>query len=138
MWSFLSSTVTALIVHHGVESPELVSQVLKSMAVNVLIATGAAAALKVIAAEHVDLVVSELGPGDGEGHALIRAVRALPDQAKAQVPALALELATAATPDSRAQALEAGFDAFMTQPWRRTDLEETTEVLLQLAKKSGD
>lgn len=119
---------TALVVGEQANSGELVEAVLESRGLRVLKAPNAATALSLINAGPVRLLIDNIGGVAADSSTLIRAVRALPDQAKAHLPALALT--ARARPEELREALNGGFDAYLPMPAKRTDFLELVEVLL--------
>jgi CheY-like chemotaxis protein len=80
----------------------------------VLTAPSAAVALDVLAHEHVDVLLADIGMPGEDGYSLIRKVRAFDSPAIASIPAAALT--AFARNEDRQQALEAGFQLHLAKP----------------------
>ena len=104
--------VRALVVDDDTDSRELVGEVLRRAGATVLAVGTAGDALGVLATEHVDVVVSDLGMPGEDGFALIRRIRALPDRADVRVLALSAYMRHA----DQHFAMATGFDGHLAKP----------------------
>jgi CheY-like chemotaxis protein len=111
-WSFHG--VTILVVEDHFDSRELLVALLEGHGATVLAADTARRAFELLKAHHPDLVVSDVGLPDEDGHDLIRRIRRLGEAEGGATPAIALT--AYATSDDRRAALAAGFDDYITKP----------------------
>lgn len=92
----------------------LVATVLMEAGAEVETARSAADGLRELALFHPDVLVSDIGMPDEDGFSFVRKIRSLPSAGGARTPALA---PTAfASESDRAQALAAGFTAYVSKP----------------------
>jgi signal transduction histidine kinase/ActR/RegA family two-component response regulator len=117
--------LSVLIVDDEEDARDLLRVVVESCDARAHVAAGVAQALSILAAEHVDVIVSDIGMPGQDGYDLIRALRSLPDPAKAGIPAIALT--AFARGEDHTQALLAGFNVHMSKPV------ELSELLVSLA-----
>ena len=115
-----------LVVEEDRDNRELLSAYLQLEGATVLAAGSVASALEM--AGSIDVVVSELLLGDGDGCDLLRRLRA--QAGRETVPALALTALTDA--DWKRRALEAGFDYCAIKPVPLADL---ARILVLLCRK---
>jgi CheY-like chemotaxis protein/nitrogen-specific signal transduction histidine kinase len=106
--------ISVLVVDDEPESREVVAAQLQGFGAAVTMAGSAAAALEVLAAQHVDVLVADIGMPGVDGYSMIRQVRALPDREPASVPAVALT--ALARKEDRQRALQAGFQLHLAKP----------------------
>jgi signal transduction histidine kinase/DNA-binding response OmpR family regulator len=104
--------VRVLIVEDDPDGNELICTILQRYGARVTSATTAAGALEVLALEHPQVLVSDIGLPDMDGMELIRAVRSRAEIA--EIPAVALT-AYASRQDA-SKAIGAGFDAHVAKP----------------------
>lgn len=116
---------SVLIIDDEEDARDLLRVVLESCDAKVLAASSVVEGLALLQSEHVDLIVSDVGMPEQDGYDLIRAVRSLPDQTKANLPAIALTAFARA--EDRTRALLAGFNVHMSKPV------ELAELLIALA-----
>lgn len=93
-------------------------------------ATGAAStaeALKKVAVERPDVIVTDLGMPGEDGFTLLKKLRSNSDTAR--IPAIALTAFAAA--EDRASAIDAGFQAYMSKPFNIQDLVERVGRMAQ-------
>jgi CheY-like chemotaxis protein len=76
-----------------------------------------------------DLLISDLGMPDVDGLELLSWVRALPREAGALVPAIALT--AFARSEDRLTALEAGFSAHVSKPVEQTELMAAIDMVIK-------
>lgn len=120
---------TVLVVDDEPDARDLLRIVLESCGVTVFDAASAKDAMTALEGEQIDLIVSDIGMPEEDGYSLIRRLRALPNQAKAAIPALALT--AFAHNEDRTRALLEGFNVHMTKPV------EPAELLVALADLAG-
>lgn len=106
--------VTILVVEDHGDSRELLVTLLEGYGATVVAAETARHAFELLTLHQPDLVVSDVGLPDEDGHALMRRVRSLGGDEGGATPAIAVT-AYATTADRRA-ALAAGFDDYLTKP----------------------
>ncbi len=108
-----------LVVDNEADARSLVSAILERCGARVLSASSASAALAALDEEMPDVILSDIAMPGEDGYALIRRVRALPDE-RHVIPAAALTaFATAA---DRARALLAGYQAHIPKPVEPSEL----------------
>ena len=121
----------ALVVDDQTDARDLIGNLVLNRRGRVLLADSAAQALEILAREHVDLLISDIGMPGTDGYELMRQVRALPD-AVARVPAIALT-AYARTVD-RQRALLAGFQMHLPKPVEPRELIAGIASLVNLSR----
>jgi PAS domain S-box-containing protein len=121
--------VQVLVVDDDADARELARRILENYDARVWTASSAASALELIGTERFDVIVSDIGMPGMDGHALIRAVRALPEGRGAHIPAVALT--AYARPEDRVMAIRAGFQAHATKPVEPANL---VAIIASLAK----
>ena len=108
--------LTVLVVDDERDSLDLVLQVLSETGARVQAATSGEEALRAIARERPDILISDIGMPLMDGFELIRRVRGLRDARAAGLPAIALTAFSRR--EDQQHALEAGFDEYMAKPLR--------------------
>jgi signal transduction histidine kinase/CheY-like chemotaxis protein len=121
--------VSVLIVDDEDDARELLRIILESCNMKVHDAGSASDALSMLASEHIDVIVSDIGMPERDGYSLIRDVRALSAKDKAAIPAIALTAFT--RNEDRTRALLEGFNVHMAKPV------EPAELLVALADLLG-
>lgn len=116
-----------LVVDDETDSREMVRQVLVDHGANVLVASNAPDAIRLLREVHVDAIISDLGMPDVDGLQFIRQVRQFSNQ-MSRTPAIAVT--AFARLDDRKQALEAGFQSYLAKPLRPVDLVSALSELL--------
>lgn len=106
--------VRVLVVEHHDVVREVISRLLAAYGAEVVATSGAAEALRVLEREPADVVLSDIEMPGEDGFALIRKLRALPQERGGQTPAAALT--GWSTVDHRARVLQAGFQYYLTKP----------------------
>lgn len=129
--SALLEGLRALVVDDDEDSRELVRMALKQHGADVRTASSASAALTLLQAGEVqfDVLVSDIGMPDMNGHDLIRQVRAGQPEQHQRIPAVALTAFGRST--DRIRALAAGFQMHVPKPV------ETEELILVIAALTG-
>ncbi len=108
------SGLVILVVDDDADCRELARRVLAECGANVLAASSADEALRLVASRRPDVLVSDIGMPDVDGFTLLRRLRSLGADHGGQMPAIALT--AFARPEDRAQALDAGFAAHLSKP----------------------
>ncbi|MES1165722.1 MAG: response regulator [Verrucomicrobiota bacterium] len=103
-----------LVVDDEPDAREVARQLLEDAGAVVATAVSARTALEQIAAFQPDVIVSDIGMPETDGHAFMRQVRALPAQRGGQTPAIALT--AYASPEDARRARESGFQRFLAKP----------------------
>ncbi|HEY2250033.1 MAG TPA: ATP-binding protein, partial [Planctomycetaceae bacterium] len=127
------SGLTILVVDDDADSRQFVSRVLQNGGATVVEASSAPAAVEMVARDHPDVLLSDIGMPQQDGYDLIRQVRSLPRDAGAKVPAAAIT--ALARSEDRTRALRAGFQSHIAKP---VDSAELLAVVAALAGRSGD
>jgi PAS domain S-box-containing protein len=112
------SGLSVLVVDDDADSLEVVARILTSRKARVRTATSAAKAMEVLKDFLPDLVISDIGMPETDGHEFVRWIRRLP--ALADVPAVALTAFAQA--DDRRRALSSGFQAHISKPLSAAEL----------------
>ena len=103
-----------LVVDDEPDARDLVRQLLGECGATVDVAESATAALAHLAANHYDVVVSDIGMPHEDGHALIRRIRTQDPGGNGAVPAIALT--AYARGEDIAKAMAAGFQLHAPKP----------------------
>jgi CheY-like chemotaxis protein len=119
-----------LVLDDEVDARELLRALLEGCKVEVTTAASVAEAMDVLAANPIDVVLSDIAMPEEDGLSFIRRVRALPREESGRVPAVALT--AYARLEDRTRALRAGFNAHVAKP---VDLNELLAVLTSLMAK---
>jgi CheY-like chemotaxis protein len=119
--------VVVLVVDDQQDAREAIAAVLASRGARVVSAESASAALRAIAREPVDVLVSDIAMPESDGFSLIAELRG----AGRQLPALALT--AHAGPEERRRILAAGYDWHLPKPVEAADL---LFAVAQLSKRS--
>ncbi|MEO6600410.1 MAG: response regulator [Polyangiaceae bacterium] len=125
------SPIRVLVVDDEPDSLELASTVLGGQGMLVQTAASAEEALKLLAADTPDVILSDIGMPAEDGYSLIRRVRALESLAKRSVPAIALT--AFAREQDKALALAAGFNLHITKP---VDISALVRCVTALANRA--
>jgi len=121
--------IKALVVDDEDEARDVLATILREAGASIVVARSADEALEKLIEETPAALVSDVGMPNGNGYALIRAVRSLKSAEHRRVPAVALTALARAT--DRIDALAAGFNAHVTKPV------EPRELVLVLAGVLG-
>ena len=121
-----------LLVEDDDDTRDFLTMVLRRAGCEVIPAEGAAEALERVQTERPDLIVSDISMPGTDGHAFVRAVRALLPSEGGHT--LALALTAHAEPADRARALRAGFQTHVPKP---VDPVELVEAVAALARWLG-
>jgi CheY-like chemotaxis protein len=123
-----------LVVDDEDDARQLVRAILEDCGCRVTIAGGVDEALRALAREVPDLLVSDIGMPERDGYDLIRAVRALPRDAGGDVPAAALT-AYARVSDRR-DLLNAGYSMHACKPVDAAELVAVVTSLTRFTSRS--
>ena len=121
------SGVKVLIVDDEADARELVRRVLTACGAQVFTAATAAQALEIIASDHPQVLISDIGMPDVDGFELLRRVRALGDAGGGGIPAIALT--AFARSEDRTRALRAGFLVHVSKPVEPSELAATVATV---------
>jgi CheY-like chemotaxis protein len=113
-----------LVVDDEPDAREFVARIMTEAGADVRVAASTAEALRAIADQPPDLLISDIGMPQSDGFELIRLIRALPAEAGGQMPAMALT--AFARPEDRQQALIAGYQSHLAKPVQPAEL--ATEI----------
>lgn len=105
--------VRVLTVEDQDDSRELVRIVLEREGARVASASSVKEARQLLHSQTFDIMIADLGLPDEDGYALIRSLRTLPSPSR---HTLAVALTAYAGDQYRAQALAAGYDAYIAKP----------------------
>lgn len=118
-----------LVVDDEVDARDVLEAVLTGAGAAVLLASSADEALEMIRTTRPDLLVSDIGMPDCDGHQLIRRVRMLPIEQGGKTAAIALT--AFARSEDRTRSLLAGYQAHVTKPI------EAHELIVTIASLTG-
>jgi PAS domain S-box-containing protein len=110
--------ITVLVVDDDREARELLNALLTECAATVLTANSAASALKILSADHIDVILSDIEMPGEDGYSFIRAVRR--EQKTSKIPAVALTAYTRT--EDRTRALLEGFQFHLPKPVEPAEL----------------
>ena len=115
----LSAGHTVLLVEDDAVNRMVVERFLIALGQHPVCATDIHSALELVSRQTVDIALIDMNLPDGDGHHLLQRLRRL--QAGSQIPAV---LMSAHVPQNEAQSLlQAGFSAFLSKPFSRTQLQ---------------
>ena len=117
-----------LVVEDEPDSREIVAAALEGSGAKVEGASSAADAIACLERVVPDLVVSDIGMREVDGHELIRRIRSKEAGGRGRLPAIALT--AYAREEERARALAAGFDVHLAKPVEPAALVDAVAVLL--------
>ncbi|HVV53214.1 MAG TPA: response regulator, partial [Polyangia bacterium] len=95
-------------------------------------AAGAGEALRAIAADRPEVVISDVGLPGESGYELVRRLRQLPPEQGGRIPAAALTAYS--RPEDRRQALRAGFEMFLPKPVEPAELLAAVATLARIGE----
>ncbi len=121
--------LTILVAEDHADSRELLVTLLEGHGATVLAADTANGAFELLAAHQPDIIVSDIGLPDADGHSLVRRIRSLSEAEGGTTPAIAVT--AYATMDDRRAALAAGFDLHVSKP---VDVARLIDAIHQLAR----
>ena len=123
--------VTVLVVDDEPDSNEVVSTILTVTGAEVRVATSARQALDVLHAWQPDLLVTDIGMPEEDGHGLLAAMRR--DPSLVRIPAIALT--AYATREDRLRVLAAGFLLHVAKPVDAEELVASVATVASLGKR---
>ncbi len=124
-----------LVVDDDDDALVLLSFILESYDVQVMTASSATDAMKVIKQSQPDLLIIDIAMPFEDGYSLIRKVRNLEEKQLREIRAIAL---TAQVIESgRTDALEAGFQTYLTKPFDPEELLTEVANLLRISSKKS-
>lgn len=106
--------VRVLLVEDHEMVREVITHLLVEFGATVTATTGVAEALDVFSRERPDVVLSDIEMADEDGYALIRKLRALPQEHGGKTPAAGLTGLCSA--EDRARVLQSGFQCYLAKP----------------------
>jgi CheY-like chemotaxis protein len=112
--------ITVLAVDDEPDSRGLVKRLLEDRGASVLIADSAQQAMEILANNHVDVLISDIGMPDEDGYGLIARVRALASVQGSAIGAIALT--AYARSQDRMAAMRAGFQLHLAKPVEAAEL----------------
>jgi CheY-like chemotaxis protein len=121
-----------LVVDDEQDARQLMSEILGRRGAEVVAASSAAEALEVLQSWRPHVLLSDIGMPDGDGYALIRQVRALPEERGGATPAAALTAYAGA--EDRARVLASGYQLHVAKPIEPSEL---ASVVARLAAGVG-
>jgi PAS domain S-box-containing protein len=121
-----------LIVEDEPDAREMIAYLLRQRNAEVTIASSVEAALSALESTIPDVLLSDIEMPDRDGYDLIAAVRALPQDRGARIPAAALTAYS--RPEDRAKSMLAGYDAHLSKP---VDLSELVATIVRLKSRSS-
>jgi CheY-like chemotaxis protein len=127
--------VRALVVDDQEDARVLMCRLIEEHHGRCALAASGEEALKILAEEDVNIIISDIGMPDFDGYELIRKIRALPASAKRNLPAIALTAYARA--DDRQRALLAGFQMHVAKPVEPRELIAGIASLLNLSGQAG-
>ena len=118
-----------LVVEDEKDTLDFLRRFLVSRGAEVIAATSAAEALKLLPTAHVNVLISDIGLPDVDGYQLLREVRRMDASASGGIPAIALTAYARA--EDRLFAFRAGYQAHVAKP---VDPDELAVAIADLAK----
>ena len=116
-----------LLVDDEADGREAMAYALEDYGARVTVVASAREALLAIESAVPDVLVSDLAMPEGDGHALIRSVRALAPDRGGRIPAAALTAQRSA--EDKVRALRAGFQRYLVKPLSPADVAAAVAVL---------
>jgi PAS domain S-box-containing protein len=123
--------VEVLIVEDDADTIDFLARYLSSCGARVTTATTAAKALEILPQSNAEIIVSDVGLPEIDGYELIHRIRT-EEPSLAGIPAIALT--AYASPDDRARAFRAGFQAHLAKP---VEPPELGAAIMRLVGRSG-
>ena len=109
-----------LVIDDEPDIGEALAEVLQYLGARAVVVTSAASARRALACCHYDVIVSDVAMPEESGIDFIRALRAHPDLAVRDTPAVAVS--AHCSPRNQDEALVAGFDRFVAKPYGIDDI----------------
>ena len=120
-----------LIVEDEPDAREMIAYLLRQRNAEVTVASSVDGALLALEASRPDVILSDIEMPDRDGYDLIAAIRALPSDRDARIPAAALTAYSRS--EDRAKSMLAGYDAHLSKP---VDLGELIATIVRLKSRS--
>ncbi len=117
-----------LAVDDHADARDLIATSLERYGATVTTAASAREALDIVAAERPHVLIGDIGMPDEDGYALIRKLRARPEQQGGSTPAIALT--AYARREDRDRAIDAGFQVHLSKPIDDADLAQAVASLM--------
>jgi CheY-like chemotaxis protein len=127
--------IRVLVVEDEQDAAEFVKQLLENHGADVVTATSAREALKVIIARKPDILISDIGLPELDGYQFLEQVRRREAAEGGGIPAIALT--AFARSEDRTRALLAGYQAHLAKPVESTELLATVASFAELARAQG-
>jgi CheY-like chemotaxis protein len=125
--------VRAVVVDDQADARILICRLIEEHGGRCMVAETGAEALRIVAEEDVNILVSDIGMPDFDGYDLIRKIRSMHDSRVRNLPAIALT--AYARNDDRQRALLAGFQMHVSKPVEPRELVAGIASLLNLQPK---
>ncbi len=127
--------LSILVVDDEEDARELIDRILRDRGANVRTAGSGDEALDALAAEHPDLLISDIGMPGMDGYTLIQSVRERWPESAQSLPAIALT--AFARSEDRTRALLAGFQSHIAKPVEAAELVATVASLRFAIARDG-
>ena len=125
--------VTVLVIDDEPDARNLLRQFLESAGAAVYLATSAKDGMGLLLTKPMDVLVCDIGMPDEDGYSLIRRIRALNDDHKSEIAAVALT--AYARPQDRIEAIRSGFQVHLPKPVEPAQLLTVVHSLLNHGSK---
>jgi PAS domain S-box-containing protein len=109
------TNLSALVVDDDRETRELFAELLALQGARVVCAASAAEAFEIVQRDPADVIVMDIGMPNEDGFSLLRRIRAV-ESATGRPPTPAIAVTAYAGAHARAEALRAGFAAYLSKP----------------------
>jgi signal transduction histidine kinase/ActR/RegA family two-component response regulator len=127
--------LTVLVVDDEPDARQLITHLLEQCHAEVLAASSAQEALSLFRGSRPNVLVSDIGMPETDGHELIRQVRALPKEDGGDTPAIALT--AFARSEDRTRSILAGFQMHLSKPIEPSEFIAVVASLCGRAQPSG-
>jgi CheY-like chemotaxis protein len=124
--------VTALLVDDDPDALVMVSKLIERQGGRAIAAANAGEALKALETQAVDILVSDIGMPDMDGHTLIKRIRSSEATTHRSIPAIALTAHVRA--DERQRILSAGYQMHLSKPVELRELIAGIASLVRVVK----
>jgi PAS domain S-box-containing protein len=124
--------VAVLIVDDEPDGRALIARILEGRGAHATSASSAAEAIDRLKAEHVDILLSDIGMPDVDGYELIRRVRALDATRSSPLPAIAVTAYARA--EDRQRSLLAGYQMHLAKPVEAREVVAAIASLMHLSR----
>ena len=127
--------VTTLVVDDDRETRDLFAEILALQGARGLSAASAAEAFEIVQREAIDVIVMDIGMPNEDGFSLLKRIRAL-ESAKGVPPTPVVAVTAYTGASARADALRAGFAAYLPKPAPPDDLMATILRLVEVTRRN--